>query len=448
MVWIGQRSYGIYLWHWPALVFGAAAWGPLSGRERVGLLAVSVGVAAATQPRVRESDSALAVARVLDRPGGLLAGVALIVVVIATATLARQLPRELDSGTIATSATINVPTSVASTAPVDAVAPASTIALGVELAELVPLDDPVDLADVVEGVVAANADGLEQALYVADVPANLQPSLSGAAADKPAIYDNGCMLTDGETVPPPCIFGDASSSTRIVLFGDSHAAQWFPALHRIADARGWRLETVAKVGCPTADVPTTRTDRDPDCREWRSAVFERLALSDVDLVVMSSYRYNPGGLADEPWRTGLAATMSELRPTVDQVLVLGDTPTPVPEDVPNCLAQNIRSANQCIAPRRSSVVEARVNVEREIAREFDALFAPTADWLCTESACPVIFGDVLLYRVRQPHLDERRGAPDPVSRSHDRCRPSGRQLNDHVVSSITGTHQPPHSDGG
>jgi hypothetical protein len=329
---------------------------------------------------------------------GLLAGAALIVVVVGSATVARQLPRELDSGTIATAALINVPASVETTAPVDAVVPASTIAPEVELAELISVDDPVDLADVVEGVVAANAVGLEQALYVTDVPANLRPSLSAAAADKPVIYDNGCMLTDGETVPPPCIFGDASSSTRIVLFGDSHAAQWFPALHRIADARGWRLETVAKVGCPTADVPTTRTDRDPACREWRSAVFERLALSDVDLVVMSSYRYNPGGLADEPWRTGLDATMSELRPTVDQVLVLSDTPTPVPEDVPNCLAQNIRSANQCIAPRRSSVVEARVNVEREVAREYGALFAPTADWLCTESACPVIFGDVLLYR--------------------------------------------------
>jgi hypothetical protein len=44
------------------------------------------------------------------------------------------------------------------------------------------------------------------------------------------------------------------------------------------------------------------------------------------------------------------------------------------------------------------VVDARVDVEREVARTYDALFAPTADWLCTEAACPVIYGDVLLYR--------------------------------------------------
>ena len=32
-----------------------------------------------------------------------------------------------------------------------------------------------------------------------------------------------------------CIYGDAGT-TRVVLFGDSHAAQWFPAL------LGWEFE--------------------------------------------------------------------------------------------------------------------------------------------------------------------------------------------------------------
>ena len=118
------------------------------------------------------------------------------------------------------------------------------------------------------------------------------------------------MLGDGETQPQPCVFGNASSDTRIVLFGDSHAAQWFPALHQIVEERGWRLDSITKQGCPTAEVPTTRTDRDPACAKWRSAVYERLAASSPDLVIMSSYRYNPGGLADEPWRSGLDATLS------------------------------------------------------------------------------------------------------------------------------------------
>jgi hypothetical protein len=90
--------------------------------------------------------------------------------------------------------------------------------------------------------------------------------------------------------------------------------------------------------------------------------------------------------------------MTALRPTARQVLILGDTPTPVPSDVPSCLAENLRRADTCTAPRSRAVVEARVSVEREIARIHGALFAPTGDWLCTATGCPVIFDDVLLYR--------------------------------------------------
>jgi peptidoglycan/LPS O-acetylase OafA/YrhL len=392
MIWIGQRSYGIYLWHWPALVLGAAAWGPLAAWERAALLIVSVAVAAAAYHLFENPIRHLP--WLTFRPArSLLLGGALVAAVVGVGAVMLRAPRQLDSGAVAVSAAIEVPSTVPEVVTTEPAVPVSTIA-----GPTTTIDDPVDLADVVAPIVAANASALEQALLVTEVPSNLRPSLSSAAADKPLIYDNDCMLSDGVNQPGFCIFGNASSSTTIVLFGDSHAAQWFPALHRIADSRGWRLETFTKVGCPTADVPTTRTDRDPNCDEWRDAVFERLAAVQPDLVVMSSYRYNPGGLADEPWRSGLDATMTALRPTARQVLILGDTPTPVPDDVPSCLAANLRRVDTCTAPRSSAVVEARNSVEREIARTHDALFAPTGDWLCTDTGCPVIFDDVLLYR--------------------------------------------------
>lgn len=48
-VWIGKRSYGLYLWHWPVLVFGELlAMRALTGFEVVGLCALSVAIAAAS----------------------------------------------------------------------------------------------------------------------------------------------------------------------------------------------------------------------------------------------------------------------------------------------------------------------------------------------------------------------------------------------------------------
>ena len=43
------------------------------------------------------------------------------------------------------------------------------------------------------------------------------------------MYADGCHLNPPETEVPECVYGNPSSKTTVVLFGDSHAMQWFPA---------------------------------------------------------------------------------------------------------------------------------------------------------------------------------------------------------------------------
>jgi peptidoglycan/LPS O-acetylase OafA/YrhL len=407
LVWVGRRSYGIYLWHWPVLVLGAAQFGPLASWERVVALAGSIAVAAITY-RVYENPIRHSTWLAVRPSRALLSGATLIAVVVVSGAIAVQLPQRLDSGTVAASATLVIPTTtVAPTVAgsTDPVAggddPAGTTTATVAGTTTTTTVDPTpDLIAAVAPIVAA---ALERAVLVTDVPANMRPPLSSAASDKPAIYSNGCMLQNGEIDPPPCVFGDPSSSVTIVLFGDSHAAQWFPAMEQIATTHGWRLESLTKSGCPSADIRIAKTSLDPECVKWRAAVAERLAADRPDLVVVSSYRYNPGGSGigldpDEAWRAGLDTTMTALRPTASQVLLLGDTPTPAPSDVPSCVASNVTRVDRCIATRDFAVAERRLVVEQEVADQFDALFAPTTDWLCTATACPVVFDDVLLYR--------------------------------------------------
>ena len=50
-------------------------------------------------------------------------------------------------------------------------------------------------------------------------------------------------------------------------------------------------------------------------------------------------------------------------------------------------------------PTRDDVVaSSRLGTEREIAADLGADYVDTTDWLCTESACPMMIGDILLYR--------------------------------------------------
>jgi peptidoglycan/LPS O-acetylase OafA/YrhL len=46
--WLGQISYPLYLWHWPVLIIGEQAFGPLPARTRVGLVLLSVALAIVT----------------------------------------------------------------------------------------------------------------------------------------------------------------------------------------------------------------------------------------------------------------------------------------------------------------------------------------------------------------------------------------------------------------
>ena len=58
-----------------------------------------------------------------------------------------------------------------------------------------------------------------------------------ARQDTGRIYDNGCYAKREDSTPPSpgeCIYGDPEGRS-VVLFGDSHAAQWFEAMAALAE---------------------------------------------------------------------------------------------------------------------------------------------------------------------------------------------------------------------
>jgi hypothetical protein len=348
---------------------------------------------------------------------GLLLGAGLMAAAIVAASVSLAIPVRLDSGRIAAPAVLVVPATTSNAAAAAAGAPSPTTpanpsttaapASPTSVAEATATDPPTstlapDGAAAVAALVAANDVVLAQSVLIQDVPANLRPTLAAAAADKPSIYHDGCMLSDGQSTPPECMYGDPASATDVVLFGDSHAAQWFPALQHIAEVHHWRLEVLTKKGCPTADIRIKQRSLDAECVRWRANVAQRLATERPSLIIMSASRYEPGGPAAglDPivaLRAGLEATLQSLRPTAQHLLVLGDTPTPLGY-TPACIAAHVRSVARCMATRADAVDPPRMGVENDLARLHDAVFAGTSDWLCAQTSCPVILGDVLLYR--------------------------------------------------
>ncbi len=412
--WVGARSYAIYLWHFPLLVLAGQQWGEgrliegLPVGTRLAVLAASVVVAAASYHLVENPvrfSSVLSASPARSLAMG--AWVALISLGGAALLLNNPPPEsaagdaaEVTLATVAPSTTVLAP----STTALDPnSASTTTLPSTTTTTEPAPVadaskDNPPELA----ALVAANRSVLEAGVAVTAVPSNLNPSLGNSRNDLPQVYDNGCIVEVGDNQPKNCIYGDANGSVTIVLFGDSHAAQWMPAMHQVAVNNGWRLIIHVKKACPTAEIPTERDPNGTDCNRWRERVIEQIGQLQPELVVMSAYRYKQVGAAagrdpDTVWREGLDLTVAKVRPLTTNLLLLGDSATPL-DDVPSCVSGNLSNVQRCMNSREGAVRPSRLGVERDIAAKYDADFIPTSDWMCTDTACPVIVGNVLMYR--------------------------------------------------
>ena len=206
---------------------------------------------------------------------------------------------------------------------------------------------------------------------------------------KPAVYGDGCHVNYGETKSGYCTYGDKNSPTTIVLYGDSHAAQWFPTLEKLAKERGFKLVSLTKSACPSVDVP--REDqgafKNVHCQKWRENSIARIKSIHPAAVIMSSFQYftPPNGYPDRDkwWNDGQTRLLAELRGTSDHLIYISDTPRPL-RDVPNCLAS--RDTHTC---------DSTVKSKNEIISGFQKI-DPTP-WLCS-TFCPAIQNGYVVYR--------------------------------------------------
>ncbi|MEQ1874039.1 MAG: acyltransferase family protein [Ilumatobacteraceae bacterium] len=401
MLWLGARSYAIYLWHFPVLLLAEAKYGPLNALTRGGLLLGAVGLAALSY-MVLENPVRFLPALVRSPLRSLAVGASVALAGIVAASLVLHNPPRLSTDEVAavpTFATV-APSSTAaatSTPVTSTIPPPPTTAMRPVVADA-SHDNPPELTP----LIAANLALLEESVLNRNVPANLNPSLRDAKNDLPRVYPDDCILEIGEIELKQCVYGDSAGAVTIVLFGDSHAAQWMPAIDLVAKQNAWKLVVHTKKACPSAEIPTVSDPDYTDCAVWRASVIAEIELSNPDLVILSGYRYRAtpsveGRNPDQVWREGLDLTVSKLKPHAQHVLLLGDSSTPA-YTVPYCLASNLTLAENCMATREEAIRPSRLAVERDVAAKYDIDFIPTSDWTCTETLCPVIVGNVLMYR--------------------------------------------------
>jgi hypothetical protein len=247
-------------------------------------------------------------------------------------------------------------------------------------------------------------DGIEQ--DDRPVPSDLTPSLSEASHDTPQSLHDGCRTSVGSATIHPCAYGDLSGTLTVVLFGDSHALQWEPALIRAAQSDHWRLVVLSKSGCPSVDVRYRSVgfpyDVEP-CLTWRARAIAWIKRHPPDLVILSNSRsyllVDSRGHEiqyDTGWADGLRRTLSRL-PGVAARLVIGDT-VRMQRNPPGCLKRHGDSMVRCETARAKAWSHHHDRVEKSVTRADHATFVSLNRLVCPYDPCPVVMGDVMMWR--------------------------------------------------
>lgn len=231
-----------------------------------------------------------------------------------------------------------------------------------------------------------------------------QREIAQQREQRPESVAAGCHASLEAVDLPACVFGSRNGSRTVVLWGDSHAVNWFPAFDRLARERHWRLIALTKSGCSSLEMPVwsavLRRDY-TECARWRETMLQRILQERPDLVVLANLSTDIGGA--DAWRNGLDKRLTSLTAAGLDVAVMRDTPR-VPVDVPTCAARalwrgrEVNDACQFLAtdrrPWHDDVARYQAAALEEHRR---VLHVDMSEYFCSGAVCPVADGRQLRF---------------------------------------------------
>lgn len=332
MTWIGDVSYPVYLWHYPLIVLAAGVW-PQSRTAVVAAVLATFGLAAATHRWIELPFQGRRRSPGPPRP--------------TPSTRSNVL---WGAGAVLT---------IGALSAVQLVGPARLV-------------EPPDLADPAQTAIAAagashspvfvSADALESAVgdaLAATQWPDLTPSLDrlgpSAGAARHSQLD-GCLAPASTSIAPSerlrsCSYGDPEADKTVVVFGDSIAVSWLPAVRGALAGSGWRVSGLGIESCPpaavTVDDRARRRGFAGACDDAREQAVQAVIAERPDVVIVSGAQgsfdrlVESSGMVDArgAWTAGLRATAERFERGGARVVVLGAPPeTAAPASCANTIA--------------------------------------------------------------------------------------------------------------
>ncbi|MGB5946668.1 acyltransferase family protein [Paenisporosarcina sp.] len=349
-LYLGNISYGFYLWHWPILIFYYTYFGTDTVTYQGGLaiLLVAFALSIISVKMLEAPVRKINVKKSKVRLGGILATFMLPVIFVGI------------------SWGVYVDQSASESIKVNA---------GIESIEGDNVEDYPGARTISDNVKAAP---------------NLEPIPSpiNAKMDVPLFYDErDCFSSRTEKGVDKCSYGELDNPEyTIALVGGSHSGHWLPALEIVAEMQNLKIDLYNKDACRFSSDDSNGA-LSKSCMEWNVDVMEPLLADPPDLLFTTA-NVNSGDTIP----AGYLSKWKEFE-GITTVFALRDNPR-MEEDPPMCVEKN---PDDCSVQRKDalSAIPPWENTENI---PDNVVFADMSEYFCDDDTCKPVIGNVLVYR--------------------------------------------------
>lgn len=385
---VGDISYSLYLWHFPAVVFGAALFPNAGSGGYIGVLVVGFGIAALAyhlfekpvhrsplldrhESRWQRDDawrtwwgeqlSMLKIARWFGLG-------ALGVTTAALLAFALIVPADTANRVV-----YGAPEAAAAALPVSTSAPAP---VGADVADPAsPTVGPAqtELTARITSALQSTAwpEGFEDSFSQGGWPAEIEE-----CADTIRITGSDCTWGDGDKLA--------------VIVGDSTAVAYTAALRAILNQAGYRVQGFAMNGCEYSDTVINNASVADFCPTRKQDAVDAITAQSPELVfVTNAYQQHTPIGADGPltgpeWIASLQTSVERFSASAGKVVFLA--PPPADVNVGQCFTA-VSTPTDCVGEITDSH-EKYFAADSTVSATIGGVVIDSAPWFCTEALCP------------------------------------------------------------
>jgi peptidoglycan/LPS O-acetylase OafA/YrhL len=341
---IGGLSYGLYLWHWPLLIY----YYEITGNTSVSLWG-----------------------------GTLLIGLSFLLSYVSVAFIENPIRFRKGMRTKAASAVVSGMIAL----PV--VLFVAGFSLYVNFLEQSAAESIGDESHPGAQVLALGVEDTFEQDDIIPIPAN-------AREEMPFVYEEGCHQTEEDPEVIVCTFGEEDNpEAEIAMVGGSHSAHWIPAFEEFVEEHNLKVYSITKSACRFRNPE----DEEESCAEWNERLMEEIIEINPDLV------FTTADAGSSPGRvpSGYRERWEKLAEENLRVFAIRDNPW-FPEDVPVCLERNGPEAEECSVSRDEALPAPSSWEKLGDEQPENVYYADLSDYLCGDDTCGPAYGNVMAYR--------------------------------------------------